>query len=79
MARAQTHGETPMTPEELPARADQQPSGRLKRIDGIYGTPSPSGSATTVQSSAGRLVPILVWQLAGGNDPPHQAAPRQHP
>jgi Uma2 family endonuclease len=36
MARAETHEpETPMTREAFQAWADQQPSGRFERIDGI--------------------------------------------
>jgi Uma2 family endonuclease len=55
MARARTHEpETPMTREEFLAWADQQPSGRFERIDGIVVAMAPERASHNLRKGSAR-------------------------
>jgi Uma2 family endonuclease len=55
MARARTHEpETPMTREEFLAWAEQQPSGRFERIDGIVVAMAPERASHNRRKGAAR-------------------------
>jgi Uma2 family endonuclease len=55
MARAETHEpETPMTREAFLAWADQQPSGRFERIDGIVVAMAPERASHNLRKGAAR-------------------------